>query len=73
MLPIAAAWIGGRGLAITGCVILAAVVLRRLEGLTADLRAAATDQERRVLLRRLFLDERPGQVLVGPREDPRGL
>jgi hypothetical protein len=68
-LPIAAAWIGGRGLALTCCALLAAVVLRRLEGLTADLRHAGSDEERRILLRRLFLDERPGQVLVGPRDE----
>jgi glycerol-3-phosphate acyltransferase PlsY len=70
VLPPAAAWIGGRGLAITCCAMLLAVVLRRFEGLRADLRAAASDEERRVLLRRLFLDERPGQVLVGPRPGP---
>jgi glycerol-3-phosphate acyltransferase PlsY len=69
ILPIAAAWIGGRELALTCCALLAAVVLRRLEGLTADLRRAGADGERGILLRRLFLDERPGQVLVGPRED----
>jgi glycerol-3-phosphate acyltransferase PlsY len=70
VLPIAAAWIGGRGLALTCCALLAAVVLRRLEGLSGDLRGAGSDVERRILFRRLFLDERPGQVLVGPREDP---
>lgn len=69
MLPIAAAWVGGPQLALTTAVMLLAVVLRRLEGLTADLRRARSTEERRVLLRRLFLDERPGQVLVGPRED----
>lgn len=72
VLPIAAAWIGGRGLAITCVAMLVAVVLRRLEGLRADLRRTASDEERRVLLRRLFLDERPGQVLVGPRTEPDG-
>jgi glycerol-3-phosphate acyltransferase PlsY len=69
-LPVAAAWIGGRSLALTCVVLLLLVVLRRLEGLSADLRRARSDEERRVLLRRLFLDERPGQVLVGPREEP---
>ncbi|MEO8897572.1 MAG: glycerol-3-phosphate acyltransferase [Candidatus Dormibacter sp.] len=67
VLPMAAAWIGGRDLAITCAALLAAVVLRRLDGLRTDMRRAASDDERRVLLRRLFLDERPGQVLVGPR------
>jgi glycerol-3-phosphate acyltransferase PlsY len=69
LLPIAAAWIDGRGLAATCGVLLAAVVLRRLEGLGDDLRAASSHRERRILLRRLLLDERPGQVLVGPREE----
>jgi acyl phosphate:glycerol-3-phosphate acyltransferase len=69
VLPIAAAWIGGRGLALTCCALLAAVLLRRLEGLTADRRGAGADGERRILLRRLLLDERPGQVLVGPRTE----
>lgn len=71
VLPIAAAWIGGRGLALTCAALLLMVVLRRLEGLSADMRRAASDEERRILLRRLFLDERPGQVLVGPREEPK--
>lgn len=69
-LPIAAAWIGGRGLALTCAALLLMVVLRRLEGLSADMRRASSEQERRILLRRLFLDERPGQVLVGPRDAP---
>ena len=69
LLPMAAALISGRGLALTCCFMLAAVVMRRLEGLGADLRRAS-EHERRVLLRRLFLDERPGQVLVGPRKEP---
>ncbi len=70
VLPIAAAWIGGRGLALTCCALLLAIVLRRLEGLSVDMRRAGSDRERGILLRRLFLDERPGQVLVGSREDP---
>jgi glycerol-3-phosphate acyltransferase PlsY len=71
VLPLAAAWIGGRDLAITCAGLLAVVLLRRLEGLRSDLRGAASDDERGVLLRRLFLDERPGQVLVGPRPGER--
>lgn len=70
LLPIAAAWVGGRGLAITCLALLLAVVLRRLEGLGADLRRASSHEEKGVLFRRLLLDERPGQVLVGPREEP---
>ncbi len=69
-VPVAAAWLGGRGLGLTCCALLLAVVLRRLEGLRGDLRAAGSSEERRILLRRLLLDERPGQVLVGPRERP---
>ncbi len=67
LLPIAAAWVGGRGLALTCCALLAAVLLRRLEGLSRDLHRAGSE-ERRIVLRRLFLDERPGQALVGPRD-----
>lgn len=70
LLPLAALWLGDVNLAVTCAVMLAAVVLRRLEGLTADLRVARSSRERRVVLRRLFLDERPGQVLVGTRDDP---
>lgn len=71
VLPIAAGLIGGRGLALACAALLAAIVLRRLEGLRADLRRAASDQGRRVVLRRLLLDERPGQVLVGTRPGER--
>jgi glycerol-3-phosphate acyltransferase PlsY len=71
VLPIAAAWIGGRGPAITCAVLLVAVVLRRLDGVGADLRRADRGQRRRVVLRRLFLDARPGQVLVGTRAGER--
>jgi glycerol-3-phosphate acyltransferase PlsY len=70
VLPVAAAWLGGRALALTCCALLVAIVLRRLEGLTADLRRAESRAERRIVVRRLFLDERPGQVLVGPRDEP---
>ena len=68
-LPIAAAWIGGPSLALACTALLLLIVLRRLEGLSADLHRAGSEAERRVLLRRLFLDERPGQVLVGPRDE----
>ena len=70
VLPVAAAWLDGRGLALTCCALLLAIVLRRLEGLRGDLRRAGSDAERRIVMRRLFLDERPGQVLVGPRDEP---
>lgn len=70
VLPVVAVWLGGRDLALTCCGLLLAVVLRRLEGLTADLRAAHPGAERRILMRRLIFDERPGQVLVGHRDAP---
>ena len=66
-LPVVALWLGGAPLALTCAAMLLAIVLRRLEGLSADLEAAHAAGDRRVVLRRLFLDERPGQVLVGPR------
>lgn len=68
ILPIAGALAGGTELALTCLGMLAAVVLRRLEGLHEDLRSVRSPAERRVVWRRVFLDERPGQVLVGPRE-----
>ncbi len=68
-LPIGAAWIGGPRLALACMALLLLIGLRRLEGLSADLHRAGSHGERRVLLRRLFLDERPGQVLVGRRDD----
>jgi glycerol-3-phosphate acyltransferase PlsY len=70
LLPVAAAWIGGRDLAIACCVLLAVVGLRRLDGVLTDLRRAGSAARWRVILRRLVLDERPGQVLVGPRDAP---
>ncbi|MDQ6847948.1 MAG: glycerol-3-phosphate acyltransferase [Candidatus Dormibacteraeota bacterium] len=70
VLPVAAAWIGGRGLAVTCAAMLLTVALRRLEGLSANTRRASSEEGRRIFLRRLFLDERPGQVLVGPRDGP---
>jgi glycerol-3-phosphate acyltransferase PlsY len=69
VLPVVAVWISGPQLAITCALMLAAVVLRRLEGLVADLHRTTSPSDRHVLLRRVFLDQRPGQVLVGPRED----
>ena len=71
-LPFVGLWLGGAQLALTCAAMLGAIVLRRLEGLGADLRVARTTRDRRVVLRRLFLDERPGQVLVGPRTSPSG-
>ncbi len=69
-MPVAAVWIGGHGLVITCCALLLAILLRRLEGLASDLRQAGSRGGRRIVVRRLLLDERPGQVLVGPRDDP---
>ncbi len=70
-LPIVAAWLGGRGPALSCCGLLAAILLRRLEGLAGDLRAAGRGRQRGIVVRRLLLDERPGQVLVGRRTQPR--
>ncbi|MHB8717329.1 MAG: glycerol-3-phosphate acyltransferase [Candidatus Dormibacteria bacterium] len=67
VLPLVAVWVGGSQLALTATVMLLAVVLRRLEGLSDDVRAADSAGDRRAVLRRVLLDERPGQVLVGPR------
>ncbi|MDQ2961308.1 MAG: glycerol-3-phosphate acyltransferase [Candidatus Dormibacteraeota bacterium] len=69
VLPLLAAWLSGPQLAVTCALMLVAVLLRRLEGLVADLHRPAPPGERHLLMRRLFLDQRPGQVLAGPRED----
>lgn len=66
-LPIVAAWLWGPGLAITCGALLLAILLRRLDGLMADLRGPSSREELVIFLRRVLLDERPGQVLVGPR------
>ena len=65
LLPVAAAFIGGRGPALACSALLAALLLRRLDGMGDDRPEATTGQRRRILLRRLIFDERPGQVLVG--------
>lgn len=65
-LPPVALVITGGDLAGVTALLLAAIVVRRLEGIGEDRRLAGGN--RRVLLRRLFFDERPGQVLVGPRQ-----
>lgn len=66
-LPVAAAWIGGRALALTCVAMLVAIVLRRLEGVGADLRVEGGTSRRGIVLERVLRDRRPGQVLVGPR------
>ena len=64
--PVAAVWIGpGRALAFTA--VLGIIVLRRLEGVTADLRASARPLV--VIRERLIHDRRPGRPLVGRRTD----
>jgi glycerol-3-phosphate acyltransferase PlsY len=67
VLPIAAAFIGGPGLALACSALLAALLLRRLDGIGDERRQATPGQRGRILLRRLVFDERPGQVLVGRR------
>jgi len=67
LLPVAAAFIGGPGLAVACSALLVALLLRRLDGIGDDRRRATTGERRRILLRRILFDERPGQVLVGRR------
>jgi hypothetical protein len=67
LLPVAAAFIGGPRLAVTCSALLAALLLRRLDGIGDDRRQATTGERRHILLRRIVFDERPGQVLVGRR------
>jgi acyl phosphate:glycerol-3-phosphate acyltransferase len=67
LLPVAAAFIGGPGLAVTCSALLATLLLRRLDGIGDDRRRATTGERRHILVRRIVFDERPGQVLVGRR------
>jgi len=67
LLPLAAAIAAGAGVAV-GCVgLLMLVLLRRLEGVTDDVRRYGHPWQ--VVSRRLVRDERPGRPLVGRRTD----
>jgi len=67
LLPLVAAVVAGPGLAV-GCVgLLILVLLRRLEGVTTDVRRYGHPW--RLVAMRLVRDERPGRPLVGRRTD----
>lgn len=66
MPAIDAAALGGL-LTVPLIVLAVMILLRRLEGITADARQYGG--VRSLALRRLVLDERPGRPLVGPRTD----
>lgn len=67
LLPLVAAVVESGGLAV-GCVgLLILVLLRRLEGVSTDVRRYGHPW--RVVTRRLVRDERPGRPLVGRRTD----
>ncbi len=67
ILPLVAALVAGPAMA-AGCAgLLALVLLRRLEGVTGDVRRYGHPW--RLVTRRLVRDERPGRPLVGRRTD----
>jgi glycerol-3-phosphate acyltransferase PlsY len=67
LLPLAAAVASGTVVAF-GCVgLLMLILLRRLEGVTGDVRRHGDPW--RLVVRRLIRDERPGRPLVGRRTD----
>jgi len=67
LLPLVAAVVAGTAVAV-GCVgLLILVLLRRLEGVTGDVRRYGHPW--RLVARRLVRDERPGRPLVGRRTD----
>jgi len=67
ILPLVAALVAGPAMA-AGCAgLLALVLLRRLEGVTHDVRRYGHPW--RLVTRRLVRDERPGRPLVGRRTD----
>jgi glycerol-3-phosphate acyltransferase PlsY len=68
-LAILVAWqIQGSAAAAGAAVVLAVLLVRRLDGLPEDLRSG--DPAWRVIVGRLALDRRPEQRLVGPRPRP---
>ena len=67
LLPLVAAVVSGTGVAL-GCTgLLLLVLLRRLEGVSEDVRRYGPSW--RLVARRLVRDERPGRPLVGRRTD----
>lgn len=71
VLPVASYASGGGDVAAGLVVILLVVLARRLEGVAQDLREARRGKAT-LVARRLLLDERPGQSLVGPNEGGAG-
>ncbi|HEX6489224.1 MAG TPA: glycerol-3-phosphate acyltransferase [Candidatus Dormibacteraeota bacterium] len=66
-LPVVdAGWLGGT-LVVPLLVLIFMILLRRLEGISADARAYGDLPT--LAARRLLLDERPGRPLIGPRSD----
>ncbi len=67
LLPLAAAVVSGTAVALGCAGLLLLILLRRLEGVTGDVRRYGHPW--RVVGRRLIRDERPGRPLVGRRTD----
>jgi hypothetical protein len=58
-------WTQSRAAVMGAVVILAFLLVRRLDGVVEDLRSG--DPARRVVIGRLVFDQRPGQQLAGAR------
>jgi len=67
LLPLAAAVVSGPAVALGCSGLLLLILLRRLEGVTDDVRRYG--HPGRLVARRLIRDERPGRPLVGRRTD----
>jgi acyl phosphate:glycerol-3-phosphate acyltransferase len=67
LLPLAAAVVSGTAVALGCSGLLLLILLRRLEGVTDDVRRYGNPG--RLVARRLIRDERPGRPLVGRRTD----
>lgn len=68
LLPLAAAIVSGTAVSLGCAGLLALVLLRRLEGVSSDVRRYGGNPWKLVALR-LIRDERPGRPLVGRRTD----
>jgi glycerol-3-phosphate acyltransferase PlsY len=62
-----AAWPHDTAVVVAGVLVVAAVVLKRLDGVRGDLRAS-DGRPADILFDRLVFDRRPGQRLVGPND-----
>lgn len=67
LLPLVAAVVAGTAVAVGSVGLLLLVLLRRLEGVTSDVRRYGHPWK--LVARRLVRDERPGRPLVGRRTD----